>query len=113
MRTARLVLSVAAMSLVLFGFSAAAQAMGSYSVRPGQSNPAEPVTRAYFKPLITPGGSITQTVIISNTGASTLRLIERANHGFDAKHPLNEVPPVLEKVVLESAKFFLRNAIMK
>src|SRR4030081_1526021 len=75
MRTARLVLSVAAMGLVLFGFSAAAQAMGSYSVRPGQSNPAEPVTRAYFKPLITPGGSITQTVIVSNTGASTLRLL--------------------------------------
>jgi len=46
-------------------------------------------------------------------GASTLRLIEGANHGFDAKHPLNEVPPVLEKVVLETAKFFVRNASMK
>ncbi|HEY5021759.1 MAG TPA: alpha/beta fold hydrolase [Gemmatimonadaceae bacterium] len=41
---------------------------------------------------------------------STLRLIERANHGFDAKHPLGEVPPVLEKVVLETVKFFVRNA---
>ena len=41
---------------------------------------------------------------------STLRLIEGANHGFGAKHPLSEVPPVLEKVVLETVKFFVRNA---
>ena len=41
---------------------------------------------------------------------STLRLIEGANHGFDAKHPLSEVPQVLEKVVLETVKFFVRNA---
>jgi len=43
-------------------------------------------------------------------GVSTLRLIEGANHGFDAKHPLNEVPPVLEKVVMETVNFFVRNA---
>jgi dienelactone hydrolase len=42
-------------------------------------------------------------------GVSTLRLIEGANHGFDAKHPLSEVPPVLETVVQETAKFFVRN----
>jgi uncharacterized protein len=46
-------------------------------------------------------------------GMSTLRLIEGANHGFSATHPLAEVPSVLEKVVLESAKFFARNATMK
>ena len=46
-------------------------------------------------------------------GISTLRLIERTNHGFDATHPLGEVPPVLERVVLETAKFFVRNAITK
>jgi alpha-beta hydrolase superfamily lysophospholipase len=46
-------------------------------------------------------------------GMSTLRLIEGANHGFSATHPLGEVPPVLEKVVLETAKFFVRNAIAK
>lgn len=43
-------------------------------------------------------------------GMSTLRLIEEANHGFSATHPLNEVPPVLEKVVEETVKFFVRNA---
>jgi alpha-beta hydrolase superfamily lysophospholipase len=46
-------------------------------------------------------------------GMSTLRLIEGANHGFSAVHPLGEVPAVLEKVVLETAKFFVRNATMK
>lgn len=46
-------------------------------------------------------------------GVSTLRLIEGANHGFDAKHPLNEVPPKLEKVVTETVNFFVRNASQK
>jgi alpha-beta hydrolase superfamily lysophospholipase len=43
-------------------------------------------------------------------GVSTLRLIKGANHGFDAKHPLGEAPPVLEKVAQETVKFFVRNA---
>jgi uncharacterized protein len=43
-------------------------------------------------------------------GMSTLRLIEGANHSLDAKHPLTEVSPVLKKVVLETVKFFVRNA---
>jgi alpha-beta hydrolase superfamily lysophospholipase len=41
---------------------------------------------------------------------STLRLIEGANHGFDAKHPLNEIPAALKTVVQETVKFFVRNA---
>jgi dienelactone hydrolase len=41
---------------------------------------------------------------------STLRLIEGANHGFDAKHPLGEIPAPLKKVVQETVKFFVRNA---
>ena len=48
-----------------------------------------------------------------STGVSTLRLIKGANHGFGAKHPFTEVPPMLEKVVLETAKFFVRNATAK
>jgi alpha-beta hydrolase superfamily lysophospholipase len=46
-------------------------------------------------------------------GVSTLRLIGGANHGFDAKHPLNEVPPALSQVVQETVKFFVRNAAAK
>ena len=44
-------------------------------------------------------------------GTSTLRLIEGASHAFDAKHPLSEVPPVLDKVVQETVNFFVRNAL--
>ena len=43
-------------------------------------------------------------------GVSTLRLIEGAGHTFEAKHPMNEIPPALEKVVSETTNFFLRNA---
>ena len=46
-------------------------------------------------------------------GVSTLRLIEGGNHGFDAKHPLTSVPPILEKVVKETVNFFVRNATAK
>jgi alpha-beta hydrolase superfamily lysophospholipase len=46
-------------------------------------------------------------------GMSTLRLIEGANHTFSATHPLGDIPPVLEMVVLETAKFFVRNATPK
>jgi pimeloyl-ACP methyl ester carboxylesterase len=46
-------------------------------------------------------------------GVSTLRLMEGANHGFGATHPLGKAPPVLEEVVLETAKFFVRNAATK
>jgi alpha-beta hydrolase superfamily lysophospholipase len=42
---------------------------------------------------------------------STLRLIEGSNHGFEAKHPLNEIPAALKTVVQETVKFFVRNAV--
>ena len=53
------------------------------------------------------------TVKVERNGRVRLRLINGANHGFDAKHPLTKVPPVLEKVVQETVKFFLRNATAK
>jgi dienelactone hydrolase len=43
-------------------------------------------------------------------GVSALRLIEGAGHSFEAKHPLDKAPPILEKVVRETVKFFVRNA---
>lgn len=46
-------------------------------------------------------------------GVSTLRLIKDANHGFDARHPLKDVPSVLDKVVNETVQFFLKNAASK
>lgn len=47
---------------------------------------------------------------VASMGRSTLRLIERANHGFDAKHPLTEIPKALDKVVQETVSFFQRNS---
>jgi pimeloyl-ACP methyl ester carboxylesterase len=46
-------------------------------------------------------------------GASTLRLIEGSGHTFEAKHPLNEIPSSLGKVIKETTNFFLRNAAKK
>lgn len=48
-----------------------------------------------------------------SSGVSTLRLIDGANHGFSAKHPLTEVPSDTETVVRETVTFFLRNATSK
>jgi pimeloyl-ACP methyl ester carboxylesterase len=42
-------------------------------------------------------------------GVSTLLLVDDANHGFGAKHPLTEVPRDLEDVVQETVRFFVRN----
>jgi alpha-beta hydrolase superfamily lysophospholipase len=44
---------------------------------------------------------------------STLRLIQGANHGFGAKHPLIEVSRELETVVRETVAFFVDNATSK
>ena len=45
-----------------------------------------------------------------SSAVSTLLLIEGGNHGFDATHPLKAIPPLLEKVVAETVKFFVKNA---
>ena len=46
----------------------------------------------------------------SGKRVSTLRLIEGAGHTFEAKHPLNDIPASLDRVVKETTAFFLRNA---
>jgi hypothetical protein len=72
-RTAGLVVA-AAFGLSLVGFSSVAQALGGFSVRPGRSNPADPVTRAYFKPTLRAGGSTVQSVIVANSGSTSVAL---------------------------------------
>jgi len=44
----------------------------------------------------------------SSKGTSTLRILE-GSHSFDAKHPLSEVPPALEKATAETVSFFARH----
>ncbi|HLA15202.1 MAG TPA: alpha/beta fold hydrolase, partial [Gemmatimonadaceae bacterium] len=46
----------------------------------------------------------------SSGQVSTLRLVEGGNHGFGASHPLTEAPPLLDRVVDETVKFFLDHA---
>ena len=46
-------------------------------------------------------------------GVSSLRLIEGSGHTFEAKHPLTEIPSSLERVVKETVKFFVRNAVQQ
>lgn len=45
----------------------------------------------------------------ASTGVSALRLVEDANHAFEARHPLTAAPPVLEAVTRETAEFFARS----
>ena len=41
--------------------------------------------------------------------SSTVRIIEGANHAFDAKHPLTETPAALEEAVRATVDFFLKH----
>jgi hypothetical protein len=75
MRTASLVAAEAMAATFLFGGTASAVGLGGFSVRPAHSNPADPATRAYFKPVVRPGGSFSDSVIVSNTGGATLQLL--------------------------------------
>jgi len=43
--------------------------------------------------------------------SSTLRLMEGASHTFGGKHPLTEVPPVLEKTIGETVDFFVAHLV--
>jgi hypothetical protein len=80
-RTARASLTGSLAGLLIL-LATAAQALASYTVRPGQFNPADPATRAYFKPVLRPGASLTQTLVITNTGSSTVRLYVYAVDGL-------------------------------
>ena len=54
--------------------SQAAPAVGGFSVRPGEFDLSDPATRAYFKPVIAPGGRFAGTVIVTDPGAIGVRL---------------------------------------
>ena len=48
---------------------------GGFSVRPGEFNPNDPVSRAYFKPILAPGASATRHVVVTNLGSAPLHLL--------------------------------------
>ncbi len=59
-------------------------------------------------------GSADETVAVSegerlhrlSPSSSTLRVIDGANHAFDARHPLTETPPALTTATSETVSFF-------
>jgi hypothetical protein len=68
-----LAVALAAASCLSAG-AQAAPAIGGFSVRPAEINPANPVTRAYFVPTVAPGQGLTQHVVVTNSGSTVLRL---------------------------------------
>lgn len=53
----------------------AAAPLGGFSVRPGQIDPHDPITRAYFKPAVKAGQMFRSTVVVSNQQRGPLDLI--------------------------------------
>src|SRR5947207_2136563 len=68
-------LTVGVTILGVFGVGDAfAAQQGGFSVRPAHFDPADPATRAYFKPVVRAGGSYVDQVIVANNGDSPIDL---------------------------------------
>jgi len=52
----------------------AAPAIGGFSVRPAESNPGNPATRAYFVQSLAPGSYVRDEVVLSNLSSRPMRL---------------------------------------
>jgi hypothetical protein len=53
----------------------AAGPSGGFSVRPAHVDPADPASRAYFKPMVAPGGSFVDQALVGNTSDAPVDLI--------------------------------------
>jgi hypothetical protein len=71
--SARLAVALAAASLLLPS-AALGAGIGGFSVRPGEVNPANPATRAYFVQTVAPGGSFTAHVVVAVAGSQAVDL---------------------------------------
>lgn len=67
--------SLAAASLLATGAAAGSEGTIGFTARPAHSDPADPATRAYFKPVVDPGGTFSDAVIIGNPSAEAVHLI--------------------------------------
>jgi hypothetical protein len=52
-----------------------AASSGGFAVKPSHSDPADPATRAYFKPVLRPGATLHDSVVVSNLGPSPVDLL--------------------------------------
>lgn len=84
MRPTRLLAAAVAAVALAVGASPAAMAQ-SFGVRPGHYDPADPATRAYFKPVIAPGATFSDEVVVTNTGDEPLTFFVSGVDGLTAQ----------------------------
>src|SRR5712692_1819378 len=77
----------AAMAAASFCFVMAASAAqgGGIGLWPGNSEPADPATRAYFKPTVAPGGTFSDVVVVTNTSDAAIDLFVSGVDGLTAQ----------------------------
>jgi WxL interacting protein linking bacterial and host surfaces len=83
-RRIRLAAAIAAASLCLGSVALGASA-GGIGLRPAHFDPADPSTRAYFKPKVAPGGTFTDEVVVSNTSDAAIDLLVAGVDGLTAQ----------------------------
>jgi len=72
-------------AVTLLGSTAAFGAQpGGFSVRPAHVDPADPATRAYFKPIVAAGFSFHDQVVIGNRGDAPVDLLVSGVDGLTA-----------------------------
>jgi hypothetical protein len=75
----------AAVAVVLSWLPAAPASAGfGISLRPAHADPADPATKAYFKPSVTPGETFTDQIIVTNTGDTPVVLAVSSVDGLTA-----------------------------
>lgn len=81
-----IVLAVACAAAGMFTAQTALAAgpSGGFSVRPAHIDPADPASRTYFKPVVAPGASFADQVIVSNSADAPLDLLVAAVDGLTA-----------------------------
>lgn len=57
------------------GAAGSAPTLGGFGVQPAHFDPANPATRAYFIPSISPGGSYSDSVVLQSTSSSPIPLL--------------------------------------
>jgi hypothetical protein len=72
---ALLVPALLAAALMLAAPAAAQTAGGGFGAAPSHSDPADPATRAYFKPVIAPGAAYQDSVLVTNSSDDATTLI--------------------------------------
>ena len=76
---------VAAAAVVLAWLPAAPASAGfGIALRPAHADPADPATKAYFKPSIAPGDTFTDQVIVTNNGDAPVELAVSSVDGLTA-----------------------------